>query len=246
MQKCSGYIMIDAHTHSSGVSRCGRVTPKELIDQKMEQGYDGMVLTNHCQPWYYPSKEHAQYVENLIEEYRIAKAYGDQVGFRVLLGIEVTVLDPGHYDMLIYGATEEMLRASPCLYEMTQKQLFDFCNRYGALLVHAHPLRLSFDGKEFGLADPKYIHGAEINCTPKDLVLKDELLRVAKENELLVTCGTDYHAPDRTFRGGMYVPDAVHTATDFAAYLKSASKTELFLEDELVEVEIPAVLQEKI
>lgn len=245
MQKKSGMIAIDTHTHSSGVSRCSRVTPKELIDQKIEQGYDGIVLTNHCQPWYYPAEEHKQYVESVIAEYRAAKAYGDKVGFRVLLGVEVTILNPAAYDMLIYGVTEEMLRASSCLYQMTQKELFDFCNKYGALLVHAHPLRLSFEGKKEGIANPAYIHGTEINCTPKDLVLKDELLQVAKENELLVTCGTDYHAPDRTFRGGMYVPDTVYTSTDFAEYLKSTKTTQLFLEDECLEIAVPAVIERK-
>ena len=245
MQKKSGMIAIDMHTHSSGVSRCSRVTPEELIDQKIAQGYDGIVLTNHCQPWYYAAEEHKQYVETVIAEYHTAKAYGDKVGFRVLLGIEITIQNPAVYDMLIYGVTEDMLRASSCLYQMTQRELFDFCNRYGALLIHAHPLRSSFDGKRVGLANPAYIHGTEINCTPKDLVLKDELLPLAKEKELLVTCGTDYHAPDRTFRGGMYVPDTVHTSTDLADYLKSTKATQIFLEDELLEIAVPAALGRK-
>ena len=246
MQKISGYLMVDMHTHSSGVSRCSRVTPEELVLQKKQQGYDGMVLTNHCQQWYYLPEEHEKYVENCIAEYHKAKAYGEKIGFRVFLGIEVTVLIPQYYDMLIYGATEEMLRNSPCLYQMSHQELFEYCKRYGALLIHAHPFRLTYDGRYIGPADQQYLHGVEINCTPKDLVLKEQLLQFAKESEMLVTCGTDYHAPDRTFRGGAYIPDTVYTATDLAAYLKTAKSTKLFLEDEVLEVAVPTILQSKL
>ena len=87
-------LKIDAHVHSKGISRCSHVSVEQLIDNKIKQGYDGMVLTNHCQAWYYPPEENAAFIESFIAEFRAAKAYGDRLGFAVWLGIEATVNSP--------------------------------------------------------------------------------------------------------------------------------------------------------
>ncbi len=33
------------------------MTCEQIIDEKIRLGYDGAILTNHCQPWYYPAEE---------------------------------------------------------------------------------------------------------------------------------------------------------------------------------------------
>ena len=223
------FIKIDTHTHSNGISLCSRLTVEEIIDIKKSRGYDGIILTNHCQGHYYPAEEHASYIERVIEEFNRAKAYGEKQGFLVMLGLEVTVVDPAYNDWLLYGVTEEFLRQTPCLYQMSQRSLFELCEKFGVVLVQAHPFRNS------GWGDPKYMHGAEINCSLSDIARADEVLAQAKERGLLVTCGTDFHFIEHTYNGGMKIPARIRTSVDFANYLKSSKFTEIFLEGRKVE-----------
>ena len=39
--------LFDMHVHTSGISRCSRVEPKELVRRCKLTGLDGIVLTNH-------------------------------------------------------------------------------------------------------------------------------------------------------------------------------------------------------
>lgn len=222
-------MKIDPHVHSSGISLCSRVTVQEIIDEKKRRGYGGMVLTNHCQNHYYPPEEHKVYIERVIKEFHRAKAYGDKQNFLVMLGLEVTILDPAYNDWLLYGVSEEFLRATPCLYQMSQRKLFELCEKWGCLLVQAHPFRNT------GWGENAFMHGAEINCSHDyDLVRANDVLALAKERGLLVTCGTDFHSLGNTYQGGMLVHADIKTSVDFASYLKTSKYTEIFLENRTV------------
>ena len=214
-------IKIDPHVHSSGTSRCSHVTCEQLIDEKIKLGYDGAILTNHCQEWYYPKEEHKNYIERVIEDFARGKAYADKKGFRFYLGLEVTLNIPHYADWLLYGVAEDILRKTPCLYTLTQKELFDFCEEHGVLLIQAHPYRQS-------PCEPKYMHGVEINCTDGDLDKIPQVEEFAKEHGLLITCGTDYHFPERTYHGGIYVPESCQTAVDVAKYIRKRGEVHTF------------------
>lgn len=215
-------LKIDPHVHSSGISRCSQMTCEEIVDEKRALGYDGVILTNHCQEWYYGQESHAAFMEEVIEEFRRGKAYADSKGFRFYLGLEVTLMKPHYADWLLYGATEEFLRSSPCLYTLSQQELFELCEKWGILLVQAHPYRQS-------PGDPKYMHGIEHNCSQGDVYKFDLVEAFAKEHGLLLTCGTDYHFKENTRFGGIFIPESCVTATDVAAYLKSVKNVKIFI-----------------
>lgn len=215
------FIKIDPHVHSNGISRCSQVTCEEIIDAKIELGYEGAVLTNHCQEWYYPEEEHKNFVERVIEDFARGKAYADKKNFRFYLGLEVSLMLPHYADWLLYGVTEAFLRSSPCLYKLSQKELFELCEKWGIVLVQAHPYRQS-------PCNPKYMHGVEINCTGGDLDKIPLVEAFAKEHDLLVTCGTDYHAFDRVYRGGIFLPESCQTAQDIAEYFRTAGEVRVF------------------
>lgn len=235
MKKVEHMHKIDVHVHSKGVSTCSCVSVEELVEQKLAQGYDGMVLTNHCQAWYYDPPQHGEYVKSVLAEYERGRAYGAQRNFRVLLGLEVTINKPFYSDWLLYGVTGEFLAKTPCLYNLNQRELFELCEENGVVLVQAHPYRANRSYcEDMRPGDPRYMHGVEINCTEGDLEKKDEVLALARQNGLLVTCGTDYHGPNRTFRGGMYLPEGVERSADLACYLRQTDETNLFLEEEMI------------
>lgn len=220
-------MIIDPHVHSSGVSLCSRITCEGIIDCKKAAGFNGAVLTNHCQSWYFEPKNQNEWTERLIKEWENGALYAEKNDFKLLFGVEVTISDPIFSDWLLYGVTREFVRKCPCLYLLNQEQLFALCEQNDVFLVQAHPLRHSTVP-----AISKYMNGIEINCNPLDYPKKNSVIEFAKRNKLLLTCGTDYHSSENVFKGGMVVPDEIETAEDFAKYLFAAQKTTLILDGE--------------
>lgn len=220
-------MIIDPHVHSSGASMCSHITCEGIVDQKKAAGYNGAVLTNHCQSWYFEPKNQAGWTERLIKEWENGALYAEKNDFKLLFGVEVTISDPIFSDWLLYGVTRDFMRKCPCLYLLNQEQLFALCEQNNVFLVQAHPLRHS----EFA-GITKYMNGIEINCSPLDYGKKDKIIEIARRDKLLLTCGTDYHSAENVFKGGMVVPDDIETAEDFAKYLFAARETALILDGE--------------
>ena len=218
---------IDPHVHTSGISLCSRIDYRQAVDDKIAEGYGGMVLTNHCQRWYYDSSEHKDYCKRSVDEWQKAKEYAKGKDFLVLLGIEITVDEP-YNDYLVYGMDTDFFDDSPCFYTLSQKELFDYCNLKRALLVQAHPYRNS------GPAIPEYIHGTEINCTPGDFAVKDKVIELATKNGLMLFSGNDYHGTRRPVLGGMIIPESVTDERSFKNYLFGCDRTEICLGDEIM------------
>ena len=218
-----GYTLVDAHVHSKEISKCSRVSGKEIVDTKIKEGYGGMVLTNHCQSWYYEPKDHIRFVRSLLGDWYSTNVYARKFDFKVFLGIEVTITKPAYRDFLLYGITEEFLMKSPCLYNLSQEELYKYCNGFGHVaMIQAHPFR-----EGIVLGDPKFMHGLEINCSPIDLDKADLVLKEAKKNGLRVTCGTDYHGILRPVNGGIYLPESISSAEEMGKYLLSTDATYL-------------------
>lgn len=235
-EKC---VKCDPHVHTGGISTCCPVDYSTIISNKVAQGYQMAVLTNHSQSWYCAPEKHREFMERHLEEFTQAHAYAKERGLTLLLGLEVTVREPAWTDWLLYGVTERFMLNAPCLYRLTQKELFQLCQSNGIIMVQAHPFRYHPQ-----IANPAYTHGIEINCSSGDLQYKDEILRLAKQHSLMVTCGTDYHGQN-PFIGGLYVPERIQTGRELGDYLATTQKTSIFFGEENIEVETPLHTPEK-
>ncbi len=216
-------LKIDAHVHSCGISLCSHLDYKQIVAEKKKLGYDGVILTNHCQKWYYPPEEHAAFMEKVIAEYRAAADYAQTQDFRVWLGLEVSLYEPHYSDWLLYGVTEEFLRATPCLYQLNQQELFTLCEKWGVLLVQAHAFRSGHSP-----CDPKYMHGIEINCNGSDINNVALVEEFATKHKLLITCGVDYHQVCHDYVGGMFVGADCNSSVDFVKEIVKQEKTHVF------------------
>lgn len=221
------FLRIDTHVHSSGISLCSVVNYKQIIAEKKKMGYDGVILMNHCQKWYYPPEEHSSFIERLIAEYRAAAEYAQTQDFQVWLGIEVTLHEPHYADWLLFGVTEEFLRSTSCLYQLKQKELFEFCEKWGVLMVQAHAFR-----EGHSPCNPEYMHGIEINCNERDIGNVAKVEAFAAEHKLMVTCGVDYHQTNHDYFGGMFVGEKCRSSEDFVREIKRSGKTRVFLQKE--------------
>lgn len=224
------FLKIDTHVHSRGVSLCSEVSCKEIIDQKKARGYDGVILMNHCQSWYYPVGQHTEYIERLLAEYKDGAAYAAERDFRFWLGIEVSLNEPHYADYLLFGVTEAFLRNTPCLYALTQRELFALCEKNGVLMVQAHPFR-----EGHSPCAPKYMHGVEINCNFRDIGNVEKVESFAAENGLMITCGVDYHHVAQDYFGGMLASEACNSSADFVREMREEGKTRVFLQEKTKE-----------
>lgn len=215
-------FLCDLHCHSSGINKCCRIPYTQVIDEAKQAGIQAIVLTNHYR------KEDlinsSSWLDGYIEEYEQAAIYGDSVGIRVYFGVEVTMEFDPRVHLLVYGITPGELKEFYDLYDMSLQQLSALCRKNKYALIQAHPFRGGTT-----VLNTQYLDGIEINCHPAyGNTYSAEIIRIAKENEIAVTCGCDYHG-DVPYRpqGGIYLPDTIQTSKDLAFYLKNTEEFHL-------------------
>lgn len=217
------YMLIDMHAHSSGISTCCRIPAPEVIDAAAAAGIQGIILTNHYNKSYVTDGDFNGFARRYVEEYRFAKAHGDEKGFPVLFGVEVQMELHDRVHMLVYGVEPQFVLKHPSLFDYSQEELYRLVKAEGGAMVQAHPLRR---GKNV-LLDPAYLDGVEINSHPLyDGSHLDELRAFATEHGLILTSGGDYHADTHRPCCGAVLPDGIKT-TDVGAYLLKVESIEL-------------------
>lgn len=233
-------MLIDLHAHSSGISQCCRIPYEQVLKQTLDSGMDGIILTNHYKSYYVQDGCVDDLVERYIAEYHAAEQYGREIGCKVFFGIEVTLDKYPGVDMLIYGVGPEFLREHSYIYGCTQKELYEQVKSDRGILIQAHPFRNTT------MMDTDYLDGVEINCHPLyGNSYSKELLEIAEEKHLIVTCGGDYHADTYRPKCGMFLPDEIGDHEDFREYLLSAGEKKLCIQepncDEVVTVSVETV-----
>jgi predicted metal-dependent phosphoesterase TrpH len=220
-------MLLDFHVHSSGISQCGRIPYDETIRRAKEKGLDGIILTNHYFDGYVKDGDAAAFAARYAEEFRLAHAYGKQVGLEVLFGIELSFNAMGGSHIKIYGVSPEFVLEHPALYDYSPEKLYETVHAAGGILVQAHPLR-----RGSVVQDLRYLDGLEMNCHPLyEGHFYEKLAPVAREHGKIVTCGSDYHGDTFRPRCGVFVPDGTDTAEKLRDYLVSAEKITLLLSE---------------
>ena len=220
-------MLIDLHAHSSGISRCCRIPYNTVIDTAKKVGLDGIVLTNHYQKSYVKDGDAAAFARRYTEEFRLAKAYGESVGVKVFFGAEITMERYGGAHVLLYGISQAFIEENPALYDLTQEELYQLVKVAGGCVVQAHPYR-----KTPHLLNPRYLDGVEVNCHP--LYGKSDfadMVAIAKENNLLLTCGGDYHADTYRPKCGTYLPTYITDGKGIGEFLLTAEHISLLIHE---------------
>lgn len=184
---------IELHFHTAQSSHCGRVPAEDGVRQYKEAGYSGLVVTDH-----FSERERGgageqkwdKVCECFLHGYRHAKQAAEGTDFQVLLGMEIR-FPHNENDFLVYGFTEEFIKEHPWIY---MKELPDFrkiAEKEGLYIVQAHPFR-----PKCVLADIAYLDGIEVyNGNPRHDSHNALALQVAREHDLGMTVGSDFHQP---------------------------------------------------
>lgn len=226
-------LLVDCHAHTSAVSVCCRKNASEIVDEAITAGIDGIILTNHYDMRYVEDMHRYESVGKMaeahVDEYRRAKAIGDERGFLVMFGVEVSMKRYDGTHVLVYGIDEEFLLEHSDILFYTQAELYEKVHAVGGAVVQAHPLR---NGKNV-LLDTSYLDGVEISShILYDGTHYEELSEFAYDNGLILTSGGDYHGdvPHRPYCG-MYLPEYITDTKKFAEYLRKTDSVHLLMQE---------------
>lgn len=220
-------MLIDLHAHTSGISKCCRYPASKILESAYEAGINGIVLTNHYQKTYIDKGKINSFVDKYIEEFYFTQTLGEQLGLKVFWGIEVTMELYPNVHMLIYGVNTDFLKNHPLIFDYTHKDLYTAVKDNNGVLIQAHPFR---NGTT--VLNMDFLDGIEINCHPLyNNSYSQEILKIASENRLAVTCGGDFHADTYRPKCGMYFPDHIVSGFELGKYIENSKKVSLCIQE---------------
>ena len=213
----SGGFLYEMHLHTAEVSTCGRVPAEEAMRLYRQEGYAGVVVTDHLNDITFGRMKHASWrrkIAYFLRGYQLCKALETE-RFTVLLGAELRFRGSNN-DYLIYGLTEEFLLRHPRLLDMNPEQFHRLAQEEGLVFIQAHPFRNGLT-----VVDPRYLDGVEThNGNPRHDSRNEIAKAWAQKFGLLQTSGSDFHQREDLARGGITFPQPVHTVQELSLALR--------------------------
>lgn len=214
----------EMHAHCSEVSKCGRSTAVEMARALKQNGYAGVVFTDHFIHGNTNIPRQASWTEKMdffFDSYKDVLKYGEQHDFDVLIGFEHYYA--GGKEELCYGdITKEKLLKHP---EMQQLDIYGFCSlchKLGFKIIQAHPFR----ERDYIDAEmqpiPEIIDGVEvINCCnrPEE---NQRAMSFADKIGGIRTIGSDTHSENFISGSGMLFNKRMKTCAELAENLINA------------------------
>ena len=211
--------LYETHLHTAEVSRCAVSGGAEYIAGYKNQGYTGIIVTDHffnghCLisrklPW-------DVWVNRFFSGYEKAKAEGDRLGLDVFFGWEETFDSCDDY--LIYGLGKEWLLDHPEVRTWTRGEQYRAVRDAGGCVVQAHPFRQRFYIPRIVLSTGCIDAVEVVNGGNDDTSYNALAYRYAKKIGKPMTAGTDIHdANNIDFSGpyGVYSDKKLNTISDF-------------------------------
>ena len=224
-------MKIDMHTHCLPASLCAHHQPEEIVQHFLEAGIEAVVLTNHCYPLHCDklSDSLQKQAELYVDIFKRCEVEGIKHGLKVFFGVEIKLInEPNRPEFLLYGiSVEDFLKAFP-LYNLSQRELFEFCEEKDILMVQSHPFRLE---QGYAPADVKYMHGVEVYNPHLSFPPRfEEAFKMAEDNDKIKTSGSDFHVNVQAGLAGMVIPDNIENQFMLRDYLKT-KKYSIFNKD---------------
>lgn len=214
----------ELHIHTSPVSNCAHVSPEEMIEDHVKNGYSTIVITNHFSPALTDvilkkQASHTQAVDFFLSDYRRAKKAANG-RINVLLGMEYRNRHNSN-DYLVYGIDEKFLYGIEGCLEMKIKEASALFREKGALIYQAHPFRDSMT-----ITNPKYLDGIEGGnfCTTHDS--RNDIARAwAEKFSMNMVFGSDYHSTAYMRNSGIITETEIKTNAQLIEVLQAMNFT---------------------
>lgn len=211
----------EMHQHVGGPSKCGRADPEKMVYDLKENGYAGVVMTDH---FYHDNTgmdrklDWADFCRPYEEAYLKARAAGDRIGIDVIFGLEEGFAFGK--EVLIYGLGPEFMYAHPEMRTAKRTELYTMVHEAGGLLIQAHPFRdRSFIPGWREVVDPSILDGYEVFNRGNYQEENDQARLVAADFEnykhskcgtgFILTAGSDEHLDSAPVRCGITVSERI-------------------------------------
>lgn len=206
----------------------------EHIDDLIEKGYSGAVVTNHfycgdnridrALPW-------KAFVDAYRQDYLRGLAHAREVDFDLLFGLEEHV---GYgQEILIYGISPDCLDAHPELKTATVEQYADFAHSVGGMVYQAHPFRArSYVIRPTPLECLSILDGIEVYNAGNEPEWNESAKHLAEEMDLRCIAGSDAHKVGTAGRAGIATSERLKHNADLIRVLKRGEYTVLCPEDQ--------------
>lgn len=210
-------MKFDLHCHTSEGSSDSKVSIIEYIRLLQEQGFDGMMVTDH----------------DSYGGYDYYLAHKDEIDgdFVVLKSIEYDTVDAGHFLVVMPDDVHlEILEYRG----LTIKKLTEIVHNHGGILGPAHPcgepfLSIFSTGKykkdRSILKDFDFIEG--FNCG-EDSWANDEAVELSKKYDKPLTSGSDSHWKECVGLAYTILSEPVNSNNEFIEFIKNKKKTEIW------------------
>ena len=184
--------LYETHMHTCLGSACGKSTGKEHVHYYRDQGYTGIMITDHffrgntaidrSLPW-------EQRIDLFFRGYEEAKEEGDRVGLDVFFAYEENFSGD---EYLIYGLDKKYMKAHPEMERWTRRQQLEEVHRAGGCVIQAHPFRMRGYMDRIRVA-PGFCDGIETANVGNDPMDDARAYRYGLENGFVMTAGSDNH-----------------------------------------------------
>ena len=211
----------ELHAHTSECDLVARLSGAQLVRAYAEQGYSGMVITDHYFSiffdWFGKELEgatHRQIMDRWLRGFDSARNEGEKIGFTVLPGAEVRI-DGTINDYLVYGLEVEDLYRLPLLNRMSSiDEVLDILPDY-TCVVHTHPFRNSMT-----VRDPSRFFGIEVHNGGTEPFRNALAQTWAEHYGKAMTSGSDCHGPEAVAQGGITTDTPIYTPADLTNILR--------------------------
>ena len=221
----------ELHCHTGDVSSCGQCSAEYIVSRYVDAGYDTLVVTDHFNRYTFSlSPKYISYLkahgleaswDGMVDFYlsgyrRVKEVAGDKLS--VLLGMEfMPWVSCSKNDYLIFGVTEEWLKASPFLPRLTYSEMAVYAHTCGLKIYQAHPFRV-----DTMISSPRYLDGIEIYNGTVNVNSNNCIADVwADRHGLKKISGTDFHETVHQTVGGILTDRPITTNHQLLEVLES-------------------------
>ena len=204
----------ELHAHCFPSSPCGDFSPEEVVEFYKEAGVTSLVLTNHLTPQLVEG-DPKECIKRYLADYCAAKeAAGKDIN--LILGVEIRFTEANN-DYLVYGVCEDDVQRFIKLIPYGIQNFYKEVKNDRNIILQAHPFR-----KNMELAPLDSIDGIEsLNMHPGHHAKPSIAFKYAKENDLLVSGGSDFHHMGHHALCLMRTENEMKDSYDVAEALKS-------------------------
>jgi predicted metal-dependent phosphoesterase TrpH len=212
----------EMHIHTCPCSGGGKDI-REHIDNLIEKGYSGMVVTNHFYagdtridrelPW-------REFVDAYRQDYLYGLEYAKTVGFDLLFGLEEHV--GGGQEILIYGITPELIAEHTELKRASAEKFVEVVHSAGGLVYQAHPYRArDYISNPFPLDCLDLLDGIEVYNAGNEPEWNESARILAEERGIPCIAGSDGHKIGTAGRAGIAASERIRSNEDLIRVLKN-------------------------